>query len=185
MRDKKRIEGTKLSMLKNLNNFAKSCFSDFFSISLHRSSEIGNCTIGKLSLKQDADGEGYSSPIVVYLSLTNKKIKIMIIRGKNVGRKCKALTEEQLALYDQAKEQGWFEKLEKENVRLAIGRNVAGLLDDLRKIFPDNYVGKEKFGKKWVYTIFRGDKEWNKMMNQPLRFENPKTELKNYLKELR
>lgn len=109
----------------------------------------------------------------------------MIIRGKNVGRKCKALTEEQLALYDQAKEQGWFEKLEKENVRLAIGRNVAGLLDDLRKIFPDNYVGKEKIGKQWVYTIFRGDKEWNKMMNQPLRFENPKTVLKNYLNELK
>lgn len=110
----------------------------------------------------------------------------MIIRGKNVGRKCKALTEEQLALYDQAKEQGWFKTVEQgKDLSLSSDKNVAGLLDDLRKIFPDNYVGKEKRGKVWVYTIYAGDKEWNKMMNQPLRFENPKTALKNYLKELR
>lgn len=112
----------------------------------------------------------------------------MIIRGKNIGRgnNCKELTEVQLMMYDRAKKEGWFDKLkEGKNVSLAIGRNVAGLLDDLRMVFPDNYVGKEKIGKQWVYTIYAGDKEWNKMMNQSLRFENPKIVLKNYLKELK
>jgi hypothetical protein len=92
------------------------------------------------------------------------------------------MNKEEMIAY--AKEQGWFEQLEKENVRLAIGKNVGGLLNDLRKIFPDNYVGKEKIGKQWVYTIYKGDKELNRMLHQPLRFDNPMTELKNYMKEL-
>ena len=84
-----------------------------------------------------------------------------------------------------AESQGWFKQLETENVSLAIGKNVKGLLDILRGVFPDNYVGKEKIGKQWVYTVYKGDKELMEMLHKPLRFENPKTTMKNYLKELK
>ena len=109
----------------------------------------------------------------------------MKVRGKNVGRSGKALTEVQLALYERAKKENWFEHIKKQNLCFAIKRNVKGLLDDLRVIFPNNYVGKDKDGDKWVYTIYCGDKEFNEMMHKPLRFENPKTTMKNYLKELK
>lgn len=110
----------------------------------------------------------------------------MIIRGKNVGRKCKALTEEQLALYDQAKEQGWFKTVEQgKDLSLSSDKNVGGLLGDLRAIFPKNYVGKEKRGKVWVYTIYVGDKKLMKELHTPIRFEDPEKELKDYLNELK
>lgn len=111
----------------------------------------------------------------------------MIIHGKNLCKTAeKRLTEAQLMLYDRAKKEGWFDQLkEGKNVSLAIGKNVGGLLDDLRKVFYYWYVGKEKRGKVWVYTIYAGDKELNRMLHQPLRFDNPMTELRNYMKELK
>lgn len=101
----------------------------------------------------------------------------MKVCGKNVGRSGKALTEVQLALYERAKNENWFEDIKKQNLCFAIKRNVKGLLDDLRVIFPNNYVGKDKDGDKWVYTIYCGDKEFNEMMHKPLRFENPKPKM--------
>lgn len=62
---------------------------------------------------------------------------------------------------------------------------VNGTLKILRTIFPDNYVGKDSRGDKWIYTIYPGDKETQKFLNEPLKFESPRKELKKYLDELR
>ena len=111
----------------------------------------------------------------------------MIIHGKNLCKTAeKSLTEPQLMLYDRAKKEGWFDQLkEGKNVSLTIGKNVGGLLNDIRRVFYYWYVGKEKRGKVWVYTIYAGDKKYNEMLNKPLRFDNPMTELRNYMKELK
>ena len=112
----------------------------------------------------------------------------MIIKGRNVGRIGKEFTEEQLALADQAKEQGWFDTVYKQNkdLSLSIDENVAGLLGDLRAIFPKNYVGKEKCDKVWVYTIYAGDKKLMKELYAPIRFKDPEKEfIDYYFKELK
>lgn len=111
----------------------------------------------------------------------------MIIHGKNLCKTAeKRLTEAQLMLYDRAKKEGWFDQLkEGKNVSLAIGKNVGGLLNDFRKVFYYWYVGKEKSGKVWVYTIYAGDKELMKELHTPIRFEDPEKELMNYLNELK
>ena len=49
------------------------------------------------------------------------------------------------------------------------GSKLAGVLKALRKLFPDNYVGKE--GN--TYTIYAGDKEFNEFMHKPLDFLTP------------
>jgi hypothetical protein len=110
----------------------------------------------------------------------------MIIRGRNVGRVGKELTEEQLALADQAKEQGWFDTVynQGKDLSLSSDENVGGLLGDLRAIFPKNYVGKERKGKQWVYTIYAGDKEMMKEIYSPIRFKDPEKDFMDYLREL-
>lgn len=54
----KKIGPAKHLVLKSVKELTKSCFSDFFSISLHRSSEIENCTTGKLSFNSEQDADG-------------------------------------------------------------------------------------------------------------------------------
>lgn len=69
---------------------------------------------------------------------------------------------------------------------------VAGVLGELRKIFPDNYIYKYATtieGKRvWMYKICAGDKEFQKMMHAPLpgfealernRFKKLKEQLRN------
>ena len=109
----------------------------------------------------------------------------MKIRGKAVGTEhIKGLTERQLQIYDKAKKEGWFDQIKNENVKLSSTKNIKGLLDDIRRIFPDNYVGKEKIDGKCVYTIYTGDKEFNKMINETLIFDNSELSMKGYIEEL-
>lgn len=52
------------------------------------------------------------------------------------------------------------------NVEITFNKGVklAGFLKAFREAFPNNYV--DKYG--YTYTIYAGDKEWQKMMNQPI-----------------
>ena len=112
----------------------------------------------------------------------------MVIRGKAVGtERTKGLTERQLEIYEKAKKEGWFEEVKTDNVVLKVkdGVSVKGLLNDLRKVFPNNYVGKEKSDKCWRYTIYAGDKEFNKMMNETLIFDDAELSMKGCMEELR
>ena len=112
----------------------------------------------------------------------------MIMRGKSLGtERTKGLTEFQLEIYERAKKEGWFEKVKTENVVLRIkhGVSVKGVLADIRKVFPNNYVGKENSSKGWLYTIYAGDKEYNKMMNETLIFDDAKLSMKGCMEELR
>ena len=83
---------------------------------------------------------------------------------------------------EQAIKNGTFEKLKKQNVVLTLKDNIkaTGFLNFLRKVFPDNYVGKE--GRK--YTVYTGDKETNKILNAPIHFYNKKDSMKELKEEL-
>lgn len=82
-----------------------------------------------------------------------------------------------------ANKQGWFSLLnDGHDVRFELKPNVSskGLLTVLRKVFPDNYVGKE--GRK--YTIYHGDKETQKLLNTPIHFYNQNDAIKELKDEL-
>lgn len=87
---------------------------------------------------------------------------------------------------EQAIKNGTFEKLKTKNVVLTLKDNIktTGFLSFLRKVFPDNYVGKE--GRK--YTIYTGDKETQNILNTPIHFYNQndaKKELKEEINKLK
>ena len=83
---------------------------------------------------------------------------------------------------DQAIKNGTFEKLKTQNIVLTIKDNIktTRFLSFLRKVFPDNFVGKE--GRK--YTIYTGDKETQKILNTPIHFYNKKDSMKELKEEL-
>jgi len=83
---------------------------------------------------------------------------------------------------DQAIKNGTFEKLKTQNIVLTIKDNIktTRFLSFLRKVFPDNYVGKEC--RK--YTIYTGDKETQKILNTPIHFYNKKDSMKELKEEL-
>lgn len=83
------------------------------------------------------------------------------------------------------------------DVYLGINKNckTAGILAELRKIFPDNYIYKYVTtidGKRlWMYKICAGDKDFQEMMHTPLpgfealernRFKKLKKQLINGIK---
>ena len=85
----------------------------------------------------------------------------------------------------QAIENGTFEKLKTQNVTITLKEpfKTSGFLTFLRKVFPDNYVGKD--GRK--FTIYHGDKETQKALNTPIHFYNQNDamkELKNEMNKL-
>lgn len=87
---------------------------------------------------------------------------------------------------DQAIKNGTIEKLKSQNVVLTLKDNIktTGFLNFLRKVFPDNYVGKE--GRR--YTIYTGDKETQKILNTPIHFYNQndaRKELKEEMNKLK
>ena len=86
----------------------------------------------------------------------------------------------------QAIENGTFEKLKTQNVTITLKEpfKTAGFLTFLRKVFPDNYVGKE--GRR--FTIYTGNKEIQKKLNTPIHFYNQndaKKELKEEMNKLK
>ena len=83
---------------------------------------------------------------------------------------------------EQAIKNGTFDKLKTQNVVLILKDNIktTGFLDFLRKVFPDNYVGKE--GRR--YTIYTGDKETQKKLNTHIHFYNHSDEVKELKEEM-
>lgn len=83
---------------------------------------------------------------------------------------------------EQAIQNGTFEKLKTQNVVLTLKDNIktTGFLNFLRKVFPDNYVGKD--GRK--YTIYHGDKETQKALNTPIKFYSQKDAVKELKEEM-
>ena len=80
-----------------------------------------------------------------------------------------------------------FERIKNEDIRWRLDHQIKGLLTGLKQLFPDNYVDKYKDGKYWIYTVYHGDKEFQKMMNTEIDFfteADAKREMKNYLKQL-
>ena len=68
------------------------------------------------------------------------------------------------------------------NVEITFNKGVklAGFLKAFREAFPNNYV--DKYG--YTYTIYAGDKEFQKMLNKPLDLMTPRKEkqmMRDYL----
>ena len=83
---------------------------------------------------------------------------------------------------EQAIQNGTFEKLKTQNVTITLKEpfKTSGFLTFLRKVFPDNYVGKD--GRK--FTIYHGDKETQKALNQPIKFYSKKDAVKELKEEM-
>ena len=81
---------------------------------------------------------------------------------------------------EQAIKNGTIEKLKRHNVVFILKDNIktTGFLSFLRKVFPDNFVGKE--GRK--YTIYTGDKETQKILNTSIHLYN-QNDVRKELKE--
>lgn len=63
------------------------------------------------------------------------------------------------------------------------GAKVAGYLGWFRKNFPNNYVGKESFGGQVTITIYAGDKETQKFLNKPIKFETSRQQFNREFKK--
>ena len=72
------------------------------------------------------------------------------------------------------------------NVEITFNKGVklAGFLKAFREAFPNNYV--DKYG--YTYTIYAGDKEWQKMIRKPIKIwtsRDTRKMLRQSLEELR
>lgn len=85
----------------------------------------------------------------------------------------KIITEETFRNY--VRTQGWYYTILSENIYFTINKEKypSNMLSIIRKCFNNYYVGRENCGKYYKFTIYTGDKETQKFLNSPIKFETP------------
>ena len=93
------------------------------------------------------------------------------------------ITEEGLRNY--ARQQGWFDTVLYESIAFRIDKtkNPSNMLSCLRKVFKDNYVGRDNCGNTFRYIIYTGDKETQEFLNKPIKFETPRQQFNREFKK--
>ena len=95
----------------------------------------------------------------------------------------KIITEEAFRNY--AITQNWYYTILSENISFTINKEKypSNMLGVIRKCFNDYYVGRENCGKYYKITIYAGDKEIQKFLNTPIKFETPRQTFNREYKE--
>ena len=95
----------------------------------------------------------------------------------------KIITEEAFRNY--AITQNWYYTILNENIYLTINKEKypSNMLSVIRKCFNNYYVGRENCGKYYKITIYTGDKETQKFLNSPIKFETPRQAFYREFKE--
>ena len=95
----------------------------------------------------------------------------------------KIITEESFRNY--ARTNGWYYTILSENISFTINKEKypSNMLGVIRKCFNNYYVGRENCGKYYKITIYTGDKETQKFLNTPIKFETPRHEFNREFKK--
>ena len=70
-------------------------------------------------------------------------------------------------------------------IRISKKFNVTGLKTFLSKTFKDYFVEKGQNDGDWTFTIYHGNKEYQKFLNTPIKILTPRQEINNYIKEMK